>query len=166
MLSKKLPKTDTVASRVLSHVRDYGAANEKGQLFDRIFNRGDVVRQIRASRNVVGQGVNQMLSPDGSAVDGFSMYMPALGISGSTKIDPDKIQNAIAENQARLARILETMRQDPVKGAAMLRNRVTCVQHSTQWIDGMSRIMAGSIGDAPAEMVATVREFLTREIGR
>ena len=43
---------------------------------------------------------------------------------------------------------------------------IFCVQHSTQWIDGMSRIMAGSIGDAPAELVATVREFLTREIGR
>lgn len=74
--------------------------------------------------------------------------------------------NGVAGFEAELARILETMRQDPIKGAAMLRNRVTCVQHSTQWIDGMSRIMAGSIGDAPAEMVATVREFLTREIGQ
>lgn len=102
MLVKKNEEHDNIATRLLSHVRDYGAANERGAIFDRVFNRGDVIRQIRASRNVVGQGVNQMLSPDGSAVDGFSMYMPALGISGSTKIDPDKIQNAIAENQAQL----------------------------------------------------------------
>lgn len=93
---------DNIATRILSHVRDYGQANERGEIFDRIFNRGDIVRQIRASRNVVGQGVNQMLSPDGSAVDGFSMYMPALGISGTNKLDPDKVQNAIAENQAQL----------------------------------------------------------------
>ena len=101
MLIKKKDEKDNIATRLLSHVRDYGAANERGAIFDRVFNRGDVVRQIRASRNVVGQGVNQMMSPDGSTPDGFSMYMPALGISGA-KIDPDKIQNAIAENQAQL----------------------------------------------------------------
>lgn len=101
MLGKKPPHMDTVASRVLSHVRDYGAANEKGQLFDRIFNRGDVVRQIRASRNIVGQGISQMMYPNGNTPDGFSSYMPALGIS-TAKIDPDKVQNAIAENQAEL----------------------------------------------------------------
>jgi len=101
MLIKKKEERDNIATRLLSHVRDYGAANERGAIFDRVFNRGDVVRQIRASRNVVGQGVNQMMSPDGSTPDGFSMYMPALGISGA-KIDPDKIQNAIAENQAQL----------------------------------------------------------------
>jgi hypothetical protein len=102
MLIKKQQENDNMATRLLSHVRDYGLANERGAIFDRIFNRGDVIRQIRASRNVVGQGINQMLSPDGSAIDGFSMYMPALGISGANKIDPDKIQNAIAENQAQL----------------------------------------------------------------
>lgn len=102
MLVKKNKENDNIATRLLSHVREYGQANERGAIFDRVFNRGDVVRQIRASRNVVGQGINQMLAPDGSAVDGFSMYMPALGISGSNKIDPDKIQNAIAENQAQL----------------------------------------------------------------
>ena len=101
MLIKKKEERDNIATRLLSHVRDYGAANERGAIFDRVFNRGDVVRQIRASRNVIGQGVNQMMSPDGSTPDGFSMYMPALGISGA-KIDPDKIQNAIAENQANL----------------------------------------------------------------
>ena len=48
--------------------------------------------------------------------------------------------------------------------AAMLRNRVTCIQHSSQWIDGMSRIIDGTIADAPAEMVDMVREFMTKEL--
>lgn len=101
LVNKPDQQKDTIATKLLSHVRDYGAANERGAIFDRVFNRGDVVRQIRAARNVVGQGVNQMMQPDGSTPDGFSMYMPALGISGA-RIDPDKIQNAIAENQAQL----------------------------------------------------------------
>lgn len=72
--------------------------------------------------------------------------------------------NGISGFQSELQKILETMRENPAKGAAMLRNRVTCIQHSSQWIDGMTRIMVGSIQNAPAEMIETVKEFLTREI--
>ena len=46
----------------------------------------------------------------------------------------------------------------------MLRNRVACMQHRTQWIDGMTRIADGTIDDAPAEYVAMVREFMIREV--
>ena len=56
------------------------------------------------------------------------------------------------------------MRDTPAKGAAMLRNRVTCVQHSSQWIDGMTRIVNGTIDDAPQEMIDLVKEFMTREV--
>ena len=101
MLGKKAPETDNIATKVLTHVRNYGAANEKGQIFDRVFNRGDIVQQVRASRNVVGQGVSQMMYPEGSAPDGFSTFIPSLGVS-SARLDPDKIQNAIAENQVQL----------------------------------------------------------------
>ena len=72
--------------------------------------------------------------------------------------------NGLAGFQDELSRILQTMQSDPVKGAAMLRNRVTCVQHSTQWIDGMSRIVDGKISDAPAELVAMVKRFMTEEV--
>ncbi len=72
--------------------------------------------------------------------------------------------NGLAGFQNELEKILNTMRETPAKGAAMLRNRVTCIQHSSQWIDGMTRIMAGSIDDAPAEMVALVEEFMTKEL--
>ena len=63
-----------------------------------------------------------------------------------------------------LERIRQTMLENPPKGAAMLRNRVCCMQHRMQWIDGMNRIIDGRINDAPAELVALVRDFLTRGI--
>jgi poly-gamma-glutamate synthesis protein (capsule biosynthesis protein) len=66
--------------------------------------------------------------------------------------------------QQELEKILYTMRETPAKGAAMLRNRVTCVQHSSQWIDGMTRIVNGTIEDAPQEMIELVKEFMTREV--
>ena len=65
---------------------------------------------------------------------------------------------------AELEKIRNTLRDDPPRGAAMLRNRVACMQHRTQWIDGMTRIAEGTIADAPAEYLAVVREFMTREV--
>lgn len=72
--------------------------------------------------------------------------------------------NGIAGFRAELENILDKLRTDPPRGAAMLRNRVRCMQHLTQWSDGMTRIADGMIDDAPAELVATVRDFLTREV--
>ena len=72
--------------------------------------------------------------------------------------------NGLAGFQNELEKILAAMRENPAKGAAMLRNRVTCVQHSSQWIDGMTRIMDNTIDQAHAEMVRMVEEFMTREL--
>ena len=72
--------------------------------------------------------------------------------------------NGLAGFQQELEKILNTMHENPAKGAAMLRNRVTCIQHSSLWIDGMTRIVNGNIADAPQDMIALVQEFLTREI--
>ena len=46
----------------------------------------------------------------------------------------------------------------------MLRNRVCCMQHRTQWIDGLSRIADGTISDAPADLVRRVADYMTREV--
>ena len=72
--------------------------------------------------------------------------------------------NGLQGFQNELEKILTTMRETPAKGAAMLRNRVTCIQHSSQWIDGMTRIVNGNIDDAPAEMIDMVKEFMSREL--
>ena len=98
----KVPKTpDNIATRVRSMAREYGVGNPKGQFFDRIFNREDTARELTASKNVVGQGINQMMYPNGISPDGYSTYSPALGIAND-RMDPEKIQNAIAENQIGL----------------------------------------------------------------
>lgn len=73
--------------------------------------------------------------------------------------------NGISGFKDELSNILRTMEADPVKGAAMLRNRVSCIQHRSQWLDGMTRIIAETIGDAPAELTAVVRRFMTEETG-
>ena len=72
--------------------------------------------------------------------------------------------NGVEGFRAELAKIGDTLRDDPPRGAAMLRNRVCCMQHRTQWTDGMTRIADGTIADAPAEYLETVREFMTREV--
>ncbi len=66
--------------------------------------------------------------------------------------------------EEELKRILEAWKIAPAKGAAMLRNRVLCMQHCTQWRDGLSRIVDGTIGDAPAEYVDMVRHYHTRKV--
>ena len=72
--------------------------------------------------------------------------------------------NGVEGFRAELEKIASALRDDPPRGAAMLRNRVACMQHRTQWIDGMTRIADGTIADAPAEYLAMVREFMTREL--
>ena len=72
--------------------------------------------------------------------------------------------NGLAGFRAELEKILDKLRTDPPHGAAMLRNRVRCMQHLTQWSDGMTRIIEGTIDDAPEEYKATVRDFMTREV--
>lgn len=101
MLIKVPKQPDNLATRILSHARDYGVGNTKGPLFDRIFNREDVLREVTASKNVVGQGISQMMYPNGMSPDGYSTFSPALGIA-TDKMDPQKVQDAIAENQIEL----------------------------------------------------------------
>ncbi len=60
--------------------------------------------------------------------------------------------------------LLGKLREDPAKGAAMIRNRVTTMQHREHWIDAMTRIMNGTIDDAPDWACKLTREWLTRTI--
>ncbi len=60
--------------------------------------------------------------------------------------------------------LLDKLREEPPKGAAMIRNRVTTMQHREHWIDAMTRIMNGTIDDAPAWAYDLVKEWLTRKV--
>ncbi len=63
-----------------------------------------------------------------------------------------------------VANIMETLDKEPGKGAAMFRNRLTTMQHNQHLMDTMTRIMDGTIDQAPAWAVDTVAEWLTRQI--
>jgi poly-gamma-glutamate synthesis protein (capsule biosynthesis protein) len=60
--------------------------------------------------------------------------------------------------------LMDTLREDPRKGAAMIRNRVATMQHREHWIDAMTRIINGSIDDAPQWAYNLVHEWLTQTI--
>ena len=60
--------------------------------------------------------------------------------------------------------LMGKLREDPQKGAAMIRNRVATMQHREHWIDAMTRIIDGSIDDAPPWAYSLVHEWLTQTI--
>jgi poly-gamma-glutamate synthesis protein (capsule biosynthesis protein) len=60
--------------------------------------------------------------------------------------------------------LLGKLKEDPPKGAAMIRNRIATMQHREHWIDAMTRIMCGTIDDAPDWACKLTREWLTRTI--
>jgi poly-gamma-glutamate synthesis protein (capsule biosynthesis protein) len=62
-----------------------------------------------------------------------------------------------------IATILTKMDQEPSKGAAMLRNRITTMQHREHWIDAMTRIMDGTIDSSPQWALDLAAEWLTRK---
>jgi len=63
-----------------------------------------------------------------------------------------------------IAIILEEFEKEPQKGAAMFRNRLTTWQHSSHLTELMTRIMEGSLDDAPPWTVAFVAEYFTRKV--
>jgi poly-gamma-glutamate synthesis protein (capsule biosynthesis protein) len=64
--------------------------------------------------------------------------------------------------QAEIAMLLEKMDEDLPKGAAMFRNRIATMQHNQHWIDALSRIMDGSIDDAPQWALDLNARWMTR----
>lgn len=64
-----------------------------------------------------------------------------------------------------VAMILDRIRQEPRKGAAMFRNRLTTLQHYHHWKDFLTRMVDGKLDEAPAWAVTRVREYLTRTVG-
>ena len=63
-----------------------------------------------------------------------------------------------------LERILNTLKDTPRKGAAMLRNRVQCMQHRMHWTDGLTRIADDTIADADPELVALTEQYFHQEL--
>jgi len=63
-----------------------------------------------------------------------------------------------------LENITRTLKENPPKGAAMLRNRVNCMQHKMHWTDGTTRIADGAIQNANPELVQFVQDYFTANL--
>jgi poly-gamma-glutamate capsule biosynthesis protein CapA/YwtB (metallophosphatase superfamily) len=63
-----------------------------------------------------------------------------------------------------MANIMDQLTNNPAKGAAMFRNRLTTMAHNQHLTDTMTRIVDGTIDDAPAWAFDTVSEWFTRKI--
>jgi len=101
MLIKTPDKPETIATRILKRARDYGIANPKGEIFDRVFNRSETDDQVDIAQNIVGQGKKQLSYPNGMAPDGFSSFSPTLGVNAN-QADPQRVFEQTAENQVHL----------------------------------------------------------------
>lgn len=101
MLVKKTTQKDTIATRILTRANDYGLANPKGELFDRLFNRDKTDKDVEISRNIIGQGSTQISYPNGLSPDGYSAFSPSLGVNPET-VDPNRAKEVTAENQVHL----------------------------------------------------------------
>ena len=105
----------------------------------------------------------------GEMTDDFAELFSQLSQPLQSRSEAEKAWQAVLAYKntagfiAELRRIADTMESDPVKGAAMLRNRVNCMQHATEWTDGTTRIMAEKISDADPEYLAMVKNFMLRE---
>lgn len=59
--------------------------------------------------------------------------------------------------------IMKTMADEPRKGAAMFRNRLTTPQHFEHWRDGLTRVVDGTIGDSPDWACELANTWLTEK---
>ena len=59
--------------------------------------------------------------------------------------------------------ILEKLHSEPAKGAAMLRNRLTTMQHNQHWIDTLSKVIEADLDTSPKWAYDLAEEWLTRK---
>ena len=60
-----------------------------------------------------------------------------------------------------IAMLLERLSLNPPKGAAMFRNRVATMQHQRHWIDALTRMIDGTIDEAPDWAAELTRKWMT-----
>ena len=59
--------------------------------------------------------------------------------------------------------IMKRIAEEPDKGAAMFRNRITTIQHRQHWIDALSRMIEGTIDEAPGWSLSLLETYLTKK---
>jgi len=66
--------------------------------------------------------------------------------------------------EQEIGMLLDTMAKAPLKGAAMFRNRIATMQHNQHWIDVLTRIIDGTIDDAPQWAAELTEQWLAQKI--
>ena len=64
--------------------------------------------------------------------------------------------------KSEIGMLMDTLARDPLKGAAMFRNRIATMQHNQHWIDALTRIIGGTIDDAPEWAMELTEQWLTQ----
>lgn len=57
--------------------------------------------------------------------------------------------------------LMDMLAAEPLKGAAMFRNRIATMQHNQHWIDVLTRFVEGTIDDAPQWAMELTEKWLT-----
>ncbi|MBP5531937.1 MAG: CapA family protein [Lentisphaeria bacterium] len=58
--------------------------------------------------------------------------------------------------------VMEAFKNDPPYGAALMRNRMTTLQHTQLYLPMFERVVRGTIDDAPDRMLEMAKEYVTR----
>ncbi len=102
-------------------------------------------QEDRAFRQDLSRVSRPFLTPLGPS-RAWEAYLAHYGVEGFT---------------AEVNGILERMKAEPQKAAAMFRNRVTTMQHAELWKDALTRVMTGASRRPPRDAVDTVRKWFT-----
>jgi len=95
------------------------------------------------------EAISDPLSRPEGVADAWHAFLKHYGISGFKN---------------EMAAILDELETAPPKGAAMFRNRLTALQHSRHLMALMTRIMEGTLDDAPTWAEAWVTDFFSRKV--
>lgn len=106
--------------------------------------RGDDLRHVLARL----EGVSSPLATEAGVQAAWHAFLKRYGTKGF---------------EEEIALLMDTFNARPQKGAAMFRNRVATLQHRHHWIDALTRIIDGTIDDAPQWAMELTQEWLTRK---
>jgi len=101
--------------------------------------------EARRFRDALGR-VSRPLRSAGGLADAWQSFLAYYGPKGF---------------KAEVQGILQKMDEEPRKGAAMFRNRVTTLQHAELWRDALTRFMSETPVPVRPEWTRLIREWLT-----
>ena len=118
-----------------------------------------------------GIGQERLFRLKGTALDAFLKKLEALSRPLARREEIAHAWHGFFKHYGKdgftreITGILAEFEKEPRKGAAMFRNRLTTLQHARHLIELMTRIMEGTLDDAPAWAVAFVEEYFSRRVG-